>query len=448
MKKTLIYIFAFLTFALRGQDTLSVNASDLKVSSDTVSFQINFHNNHSDSLFIANGTLVFTFDTAQFTNPSLSIENISSVPTRNNNRNAFFKPSIEFGTGFNQNKGLIFMYPMTPMSQANFDDHVYYVDSAKDYEYAKVSISGFTGDVSQLGLQWVTTGGRADNKSKLKTFEQPLTTNFNTQQAHIEFDDFPGINDVNFHLTVFLEGPYNAATGEMNTTLNQLGYIPLSQPYNASPFYYPGTESVSAMPNNKVVDWVLIEIREASSVDSAGPNTMISRRAGFLLKNGDVADLDGETPLTFSNLELDHSKEQYVVIYHRNHMAVMSASALILAGGELHYDFTQSVLFARGGTDGAKQIDATSGIYGMIAGDINGDGVIKYTGATNDRALIFNKISGGSSLTTVTVGYNSSDLNLDGVTKYTGPNNDRAKIFNGIGAAGNLTKTKTSQVIK
>lgn len=446
MKKSLIYIFAFLTFALRGQDTLSVNASDLKVSSDTVSFQINFQNLHSDSLFIANGTLVFTFDTAQFTNPSLSIENISNIPTRNNNRSAFFKPSIEFGTGFNENKALIFMYPMTPMSQANFDDHVYYLDSSKQYEYAKVSISGFTGDASKLGLQWVSTGGRADNKSKLKTFEQPVTASFNTQQAYYSFDEFPGLNDVNFHLTVFLEGPYNAATGEMNTTLNQLGYLPLSQPYNVSPWNYAGTESVAAMPNNNVVDWVLIEIREAANVNSAVPSTKIGQRAGLLLKNGEVADLDGVTPLTFADLELDPNKEQFVVVYHRNHMAVMSASQLILSGGELHYDFTQSIIFARGGTDGAKLIDATSGIYGMVAGDINGDGVIKYTGANNDDMEIYSEV-GGSSIVVTTNGYKKEDLNLDGVVKFTGSNNDSSLIYRAIGGSS-VVITKSSQVVK
>ncbi|MBN1338239.1 MAG: right-handed parallel beta-helix repeat-containing protein, partial [Bacteroidales bacterium] len=62
-------------------------------------------------------------------------------------------------------------------------------------------------------------------------------------------------------LKAFLEGPFNGS--EMNTTLNSGGHLPLSQPYNQAPWYYSGTEAVTAIPNTDVVDWVLIELRDA-----------------------------------------------------------------------------------------------------------------------------------------------------------------------------------------
>jgi hypothetical protein len=47
-------------------------------------------------------------------------------------------------------------------------------------------------------------------------------------------------------LKVFLEGPYSG--GSMSTTLNAGGYLPLSQPFNTSPWNYNGPESVTGIP--------------------------------------------------------------------------------------------------------------------------------------------------------------------------------------------------------
>ncbi len=64
-------------------------------------------------------------------------------------------------------------------------------------------------------------------------------------------------------LTVFLEGPFNTSSFEMNTTLNQGALIPLNQPYNTAPWNYNGTENVTIIPPD-IVDWVLLELRETS----------------------------------------------------------------------------------------------------------------------------------------------------------------------------------------
>ncbi len=69
-------------------------------------------------------------------------------------------------------------------------------------------------------------------------------------------------------LTVFLEGPFNTSSFEMNTTLNQGTLIPLNQPYNTAPWNYNGTENVTNIPPD-IVDWVLVELRETSG----GPET-------------------------------------------------------------------------------------------------------------------------------------------------------------------------------
>ena len=61
----------------------------------------------------------------------------------------------------------------------------------------------------------------------------------------------------------------------MNTTLN--GVLPLTQPYNGSPWEYYGDEQVSEMPID-VVDWILVELRTGTAAA-----TVVATRAAFLL---------------------------------------------------------------------------------------------------------------------------------------------------------------------
>ncbi len=99
-------------------------------------------------------------------------------------------------------------------------------------------------------------------------------------------------------LSAFLEGPYNGT--DMNTNLNPEP-IPLSQPYNdLLKWDYQGTESVAAIPNADVVDWVLVELRETSGdASTALPDSMISQQAAFILKDGSIVGLDGSKPTLF-----------------------------------------------------------------------------------------------------------------------------------------------------
>jgi hypothetical protein len=91
-------------------------------------------------------------------------------------------------------------------------------------------------------------------------------------------------------LKVFLEGPF-AGTG-MNTVLYQSGHLPLTQPYNTAPWNYAGTENVAIIPSADVVDWVLLEFRDAPlGAPSATPATTVERRAAFILIDGSIVDL-------------------------------------------------------------------------------------------------------------------------------------------------------------
>ena len=98
--------------------------------------------------------------------------------------------------------------------------------------------------------------------------------------------------DITLDLKVFLEVPFNGT--EMNTEINNDGLVPLLQPYNTEPWNYTGTENVGTIPNTDIVDWILIELRETSgSAATAIPPSVIARQACFLLKNGQIVDIDG-----------------------------------------------------------------------------------------------------------------------------------------------------------
>ncbi len=194
-------------------------------------------------------------------------------------------------------------------------------------------------------------------------------------------------------LKVFLEGPFSGTV--MSTNLSGFSGFPMSQPYNGSPWNYIGQESVTAIPPN-VVDWVLIEYRDAVDAISATSATVIGRQAAFVLNDGSLVDLDGISDLQPS---ISVSQELFVVIYHRNHLSIMSNFPLVMAGGVYQYDFSNGENKVFGGAGGHKML--ASGIWGMIGGNANGDGWIDGTDKNSWALESGNKT------------YSGSDLNFD-----------------------------------
>lgn len=167
-------------------------------------------------------------------------------------------------------------------------------------------------------------------------------------------------NGLSLSLNVFLEGPFNGA--EMTTSLNP-SFLPVNQPYSGAPWNYPGNESVTVIPSTDIVDWVLVELRDANEASLATSETVIARQAAFLKKNGSIVGLDGSNnPLIF-NLSFQHGL--FVVVHHRNHISVLSASEVAEVGNIFTYNFTSGGDQAFGNT----QKYLGSGIWGMIAGN-------------------------------------------------------------------------------
>jgi hypothetical protein len=216
--------------------------------------------------------------------------------------------------------------------------------------------------------------------------------------------------DVPFDLKAFFECCYNPQAAEMSTELNANALIPLSQPYNTTPWGYNGTESVNSIPNANVVDWVLVDLRDASSAAQATGGTQYARKAGFLLKDGSIVEADGITPVTFS---IKPSGNYYVVINHRNHLSVMSANAITYVDDNYSIDFTNSSN-VYGGAAGMTEL--TTGVYGLVSGMVETSDT-EVNGLDKSAAWDNKNKSGGYFLWDCTL-----DGNVDAA--------DRAMIFN------------------
>lgn len=217
-------------------------------------------------------------------------------------------------------------------------------------------------------------------------------------------------NSATLSATTFLEGAYNGSG--MNTLLKSQGLVPTTAPYNGVNGH-TGSESVASEGDirNNAVDWVLIQLRESSSGATVGS------AAGFLMSDGSVKATDGVNDLTVS-LSGNSGAAFYMVVYHRNHLPIMSASAISESGGTYTIDFTTSQGQAFGTTPMAE---VTTGVYGMIAGDQNSDGQVNSTDLTNWRLQNGGPFSYAGS---------TADFNLDGQVNAVDRNDFQQKNFN------------------
>ena len=171
---------------------------------------------------------------------------------------------------------------------------------------------------------------------------------------------------------VFLQGAYTSGP-LMSPSLNVL--IPFLQPFNTNPWNFPGNEMLNTIPSD-MVDWVLVELRDAGDT-----SLIISRRAALLLENADIVETNLATSVSFVGLTPGN---YYICIYHRNHIPVMSANPITLPNA-IPYDFSDTLNFPPYGGGSHALVEIDPGKFGLIAGDVNKDGVLKYSGPGNDR---------------------------------------------------------------
>lgn len=201
------------------------------------------------------------------------------------------------------------------------------------------------------------------------------------------------------NIKVLLEGSYDIG-GVMRTTLNNGGIIPLNQPFNTSPWNYTGTETVTTVPAN-VTDWILVELRSTST-------TVVDRRAAFIKNDGTLVDLDGVSNIKFPTAT---AGDYYVVIIHRNHLSVMTATPVTISLSPTLYDMRTDINKAFG-TNAMK--DLGGGYYGIYTADTDGSGTVNAA----DRSNTWNQRN--------LSGYYGTDVDLSGTVNAA----DRSAVWN------------------
>lgn len=212
-------------------------------------------------------------------------------------------------------------------------------------------------------------------------WDDPLYRRLKQNWSYYSPGSYTAREPVTLAIDVFLEGPYNGS--DMSTTLKDNGYIPLTSPYIQDP------RVVSSIPSG-VVDWVLVELRR-----TAGGPAVVSRSA-FLGSNGRIFT---ETNSTGVEMFVEKLYDYYIVVRHRNHLAVMSSSLLDMNSGSAAWDFTTGI----GQCYGGDAANLGGGVYGMYSGDASGNGQVQ-----NDDKNDYWKTQVGLS------GYRSADFNLNG----------------------------------
>ena len=242
----------------------------------------------------------------------------------------------------------------------------------------------------------------------LDVFEEtPTVTGLCKYRVKVQYNSCPEVfsdslelkvvTTIELNLKIYLEGAY--ASQQMLTTLNSSGLLPLFQPYNIPPWYYNGGENVSDIPNTEIVDWILVEIRETEGDASSATNEKtVGVKAGFLLNNGQITDINGSSKLTFTSAFIDN---HFIIIWHRNHLGIISSQPILVLGGIYFYDFTTGAGKVLGGAAG--YIELESNIWGLASGDSNGDQIVN----------ISDKVDSWESFAGI-FGYIGGDLNLDG----------------------------------
>jgi hypothetical protein len=239
----------------------------------------------------------------------------------------------------------------------------------------------------------------------------------------------------NVRIKMMLKGAMQSGSSLMRDDLRAQGLVPSIEPYTAMGYVLENAGVVAsasvmqATGNTAVVDWVMLELHEDNQAYS-----LAGRRAALLRRDGTVVAPDGNVLLGFNGT----TANRHVAVRHRNHLVAL-ATTLLTGNGEL-LDFTlpSTPLFGSGAEMNVN------GVMALWPGNVNDDGIVKYTGANNDRDAIL-LVTGGLVPTNSVSGYNNCDVNMNGVVSYTGTDNDRDELLLVLGSATS-TQTRTEQI--
>jgi hypothetical protein len=185
-----------------------------------------------------------------------------------------------------------------------------------------------------------------------------------------QFAIFEG-QGVSLAAKTYLQGAYNTTTNVMDNYLTASNLFPTAQPYSNFTHLGSGGESTTSAiltannGNNSIVDWIFLELRSKNN-----PATRLYTRVGLLQKDGDIVDMDGVSPISFSGATADN---YYIAIRHRNHIGVRTANTVALSNTPVSLNFTNNSIALNGAT---PTVFVATNTYAMVSGDSNRDGSI------------------------------------------------------------------------
>lgn len=273
---------------------------------------------------------------------------------------------------------------------------------------------------------------------------------------------------------VFLQGAFDGVQNKDKLrnsgaytpgTLPASNLLPSSDPYRSAPYStafahvansVPETITSASVfndlnnPNDQIVDWVFVELRNKTSNTTA---PVIQTRSALLQVDGDLVDIDGVSPVYFKNVD---STNNYVIsVRHRNHLGISSnpASALALGLKPSTFDFTNTgntaAYFGTAGTN-YTQGGGTPKIL-LWSGNVFINNQSNYLGLSTDRAQIITVMANPSNALSPARPINSvsdyqiysiGDLNFDRKVDYLGLSPDRSFLLSTVMAAS-PTNTRT-----
>jgi immune inhibitor A len=236
----------------------------------------------------------------------------------------------------------------------------------------------YPGNSSATAFGLTTTpNSRAYNSDTTFVSVQNISASALAMTADLNVSSTNPTLSLGLHLN--LEGPYSTSSHLMANSLKSSGI--LAGHFGSIPI--PGT----------AVDSITVEVRNAQT---AAASTIRKSMPGWLLANGSVRSFSDTTSssLKFVVPEGDY----YIVVTHRTHLSVMSATTVHLSTSVTSYDFTTGLEKYFGGA--AKALE--TGVFGLFCGDTDGSGDV----AALDRVATWNN----RNLT----GYSTSDVDLSG----------------------------------
>jgi adhesin HecA-like repeat protein len=175
-----------------------------------------------------------------------------------------------------------------------------------------------------------------------------------------------GGGQVTLAAKVFLEGPYS--NKRMSVDLAKYSLL-AKTPDDVYPYNLDAdrTKRFASITLDSIVDWIVLEFKRDGGV---------SKFISCLLRNdGVILSPDGDTIINLSKMGVD-SGEYYIGILHRNHLPIYTSEKYKITpdyNGQMA-DFTKHTNIY-GKTASLKALDIIGGfvLYGMVAGDVDGD---------------------------------------------------------------------------